>query len=42
MDIIFYHPTFDTQWWIEHYAKLFLRQESERGKAEIMTLLIML
>ncbi len=42
MDIIFYHPTFDTQWWIEACAKLFLRQESERGKAEIMTLLIML
>ncbi len=47
MDIIFYHPTFDTQRSIpngglRHYAKLFLRQESERGKAEIMTLLIML
>lgn len=42
MDIIFYHPTFDTQWWIEALRKAILRQESEHGKAEIMTLLIML
>ncbi len=42
MDIIFYHPTFDTQWWIEALHKAILRQESEHGKAETMNQPIML
>ncbi len=37
-----FHPTFDTQWWIEALRKAIPQEESEHGKAEIMTLLIML
>lgn len=42
MDIIFYHPTFDTQWWIEALRKAIPQARVKHGKAEIMTLLIML
>ncbi len=41
MDIIFYHPTFDTQWWIEALRKA-IPQARVRAWKWIMTWLIML